>query len=127
MKRLISHIGSVTLLIATPLIMWAAPNQLPGGNPITFDFIDYLAAVLLNFIIGLSMTLMVASIVISGIMIMWARDNPTRLKNGLAMLKTAIYGSAIVMGSGVIINTVWAIVTRDFFCQFSILGICIFK
>lgn len=110
-----------------PIAVSAAASSLPAGNPITFDFIDNLAATLLNFIIGLSGILMVGSIVVSGIMITTSRENPLRFKSGIAALKTAIWGSAVVLGVGVIINTIWALVTRDFFCQVSLLGVCIFN
>ncbi|HVZ11313.1 MAG TPA: hypothetical protein VG941_02790 [Candidatus Paceibacterota bacterium] len=110
-----------------PIAVSAATGSLPAGNPITFDFIDNLAATLLNFIIGLAGVVMVGSIVVSGIMITTSRENPMRFKSGIAALKTAVWGSFVVLGVGVIINTIWALVTRDFFCQVSLLGVCIFN
>ena len=125
MKKFSLYIWSV-IVSFIPFLARAA-DSLPAGNPITFDFIDYLAALLLNFIIGLSMTLMIGFIVASGIMIMGSRDNPNKYGKALAMLRSAIIGSAVILGSGVIINTIWSVVTRDFFCQVSVLGICIFN
>ena len=78
-----------------------------------------------NFIIGLAGVVMITFVVISGIMMSTAGQNQEKFKKARQMLTNVIWGSLVIMGSGVIINTVYAVVTRTFFCQVSVLGICL--
>src|SRR5258708_18630403 len=115
--------------LTVPLFLLALPAlaDLPPGNPITIDDISGIIGVIMNFMIITSMVLAVIFIVLSGIMIMLAQADPTKFKSGLLRLKHAIWGVAVVLGTGVIINTIMAVVNRDFFCQLSFIGICLLK
>ena len=106
-------------------IVMATVSTLPPGNAITFDDIDAVIRLIARFIIGISLTLAVIFIVWSGITIMTAQGNPTRFQNGLLRLRSALIGIAVIMAVGVILNTIASIVDRSFFCQLSILGICL--
>lgn len=99
--------------------------QLPPGKPITFDELDYLIARVATFIMFASVTLAVIFIVRAGITWMSAGANPTKVTEAKEQLKSGIIGAFVVLGVGVIINTIAAVVTREFFCQFSVLGVCI--
>ena len=99
--------------------------QLPPGKPITFDELDMLIARVAQFVLVTSVILAVIFIVRAGITWMSAGANPTKVTEAKAQLKSAIIGAFVVLGVGVIINTVAAVVTRQFFCQFSVLGVCI--
>lgn len=99
--------------------------QLPPGKPITFDELDYLIARVATFIMFASVTLAVIFTVRAGITWMSAGANPTKVTEAKEQLKSGIIGAFVVLGVGVIINTIAAVVTREFFCQFSVLGICI--
>lgn len=112
----------VMVLMATS----ALAANLPAGNAITLDDISGIAEVISRFMIVMSMVLAVIFIVLSGIMTMMAQADPGKFTSGLLRLKHAIYGVAVVLAAGVIINTVASIVDRSFFCQISILGICIY-
>jgi type IV secretory pathway VirB2 component (pilin) len=114
-----------TIVLALPLLAQAY-TQLPPGHAVTFTEIDDLVNFLLEFIIGISFTLMVAFVVISGIMIMTSGGDATRYKDGLLRLKHAAIGAAVVMGAGVIIGTIYGLVNRSFFCQLSVYGICLY-
>ncbi|HZZ99556.1 MAG TPA: hypothetical protein VFK07_02525, partial [Candidatus Paceibacterota bacterium] len=92
---------------------------------VTFGELDHLMGILANFVITIAGLLMIGSIVGSGIMIMASRDNPDAFKKGQTWLRHAIWGAAVVLGVGVIINTVAAVVDRTFFCQLSVVGICL--
>lgn len=105
----------------------SARADLPAGNPVTIDDVSGLIGLVANFLIITSMVLAVIFIVLSGIMIMLAQSNPTAFTKGLTRLKHAIYGVAVVLATGVIINTVAALVDRSFFCQVRLLGICLLK
>lgn len=113
------------LVMALPLLASATVGGLPTGQAVTFGEIDQITGFLANFIIGLSALVMVGSIVLSGIMIMTSRDDPTQFKKGVTWLQHAVWGSAVVFAAGVIINTVAAVVDRTFFCQMSVVGICL--
>ncbi len=96
----------------------------------TFSFApaEDIVATLANFIIGLSGVVMVVFVVISGIMMMTAGANDEKFKNARKMLTNTIWGSLVVMGVGVILNTIYSIVvTGAFFCRLSLLGICLWR
>ena len=100
-------------------------QQLPPGRPITFNELDYLIARIAQFITVTSVVLAIIFIIRAGITWMSAGANETKVTEAKGQLKSAIMGALIVLGFGVIINTIAAVVTREFFCQFSVLGICI--
>ncbi len=99
--------------------------QLPPGKPITFDELDYLIQRIAQFVLVTSVILAVIFIVRAGVTWMYAGADATKLTEAKAQLKSGIIGALIVLGVGVIINTLAALVTREFFCQFSVLGVCL--
>ncbi len=111
-------------LLIMPTVSWA--SDLPAGNPITIDDVSGMISLAARFLIVTSMVCAVIFIVLSGIMIMLAQADPGKFKTGLLRLKHAIWGVAVVLATGVIINTVAALVDRSFFCQVSLLGICFY-
>lgn len=119
MSRYIATLG----LLAMPLF---ARAELPAGHAITLDDVGGLVGVIADFMIGISLVLAVIFIVLSGIMTMMAQADPGKFTDGLLRLKHAIYGVAVVLAAGVIINTVASLIDRSFFCQLSLLGICLF-
>lgn len=125
MKRKLAVKFLVALLIVLPIAVFAA-SELPPGRAITPTEIEGLVVFLARFLIVMSVTVAVIMLTLSGIFRMMAMDNPERLKKARATFKNVIYGALIVLGVGVIINTLAAVVTREFFCQVGIFGICIF-
>lgn len=99
--------------------------QLPPGQPITFDEIDYLIARVATFVMYTSVILAIIFIVRAGITWMSAGADTKKVDDARAQLKSGIIGALIILGVGVIINTLAAIVTREFFCQLSVFGICL--
>ena len=114
-----------TIIFTLPLLCLAY-NDLPAGRAITLGDVDSLVRIIMDFAIGISSFLMVIFIVLSGIMTMSAGSDPEKFKKGLLRLKHAAIGAGVIMAAGVIINTVYALVDRSFFCQVSFLGICLF-
>lgn len=106
-------------------LMATSALALPPGNPVTLGEIDSIIVIIAQFMIVTSMILAVIFIVLSGIMTMMAQADPGKFSNGLLRLKHATIGAGVVLATGVIIATVASIVDRTFFCQISILGICI--
>ena len=105
----------------------SALADLPAGNPITLPEVDSLISRVAQFLVVVSVLLAVIMIVWSGITYMYAGANATKVTEAQTRLKNSIIGAAIVLGVGVIIQTIAGIVTRDFFCQFQLLGVCIIK
>ena len=91
--------------------------QLPPGKPITFNELDYLIARVATFVMVSSVLLAIIFIVRAGITWMSAGAETKKIDDAKAQLKSGIIGALIVLGVGVIINTLLAIVTREFFCQ----------
>lgn len=112
-------------LISYFLLPGLVSAYIPAGNAVTIDDISGIIGVIAQFMIGISMVLAVIFIVLSGIMTMMAQADPGKFTNGLLRLKHAAIGAGVVMATGVIINTVGALVDRSFFCQLSFLGICL--
>ncbi len=114
-----------TLFMALPLLSLAY-TDLPPGTAVTFSEIDSLVRLVMDFMIGIGGVLMVIFIVISGIMTMSAGADSAKFKDGMLRLKHAAIGAGVVLAAGVIINTVYALVDRSFFCQLSVVGVCLF-
>ena len=101
--------------------------DLPAGKPITLPEIDDLIGRIAQFLVVISVLIAIIMIVWSGITYMAAGANATKVTEAQTRLKNAVIGAAIVLGVGVIIETIAGIVTRDFFCQFEMFGVCIVK
>ena len=101
--------------------------QLPPGKPITFDELDYLIARVATFVMVTSVLLAVIFIVRAGVTWMMAGADATKVGEAREQLKSGIIGALIVLGVGVIINTLLAVVTREFFCSFEISVLPIFR
>lgn len=116
------------LFLAMGHVGWAGQlADLPAGQPITIDEVDSLIGRIAQFLLVISVLIAIIMIVWSGITYMAAGANATKVTEAQARLKNAIIGAAVVLGVGVIIQTIAGIVTRDFFCQFQIFGVCIIK
>ena len=89
--------------------------QLPAGRPITFDELDYLIQRIAQFVLVTSVILAVILIVRAGVTWMYAGADATKLTEAKAQLKSGIIGALVVLGVGVIINPLAALVTREFF------------
>lgn len=101
---------------------------LPPGQPITFDEIDNLIERVAQFLVVVSVLLAIIFIVWGGITYMAAGANATKVTEAQTRIKNGIIGAAVVLGVGVIIQTIAGIVTRDFFgCTFDIFGVCIIR
>lgn len=89
--------------------------QLPPGNPLTLDriykqFLEPLA----NFLIAAGVILAIITLVVSGIMY-FRTPSETQAKTANTWFKNGLIGAIIILGVGVIINTVALVVTGGFF------------
>jgi len=101
---------------------------LPSGQPITLDVLDYIIFRVSTFFISISAVLALIFIIWSGVTYMYAGDDSTKITAAQGRLKSGIIGAAIILGVGVIIQTIASVVTLDFFCtaRIPIVGICIY-
>lgn len=114
------------LLLSLAHTSWASQlADLPAGRPITLPEVDSLIERVAQFLVVVSVLIAIIMIIWSGITYMSAGSDTTKVTEAQARLKNATIGAAIVLGVGVIINTIAGIVTRGFFCRFQVLGVCI--
>lgn len=104
---------------------WAAVSSLPAGRPITFDEIGNLIIRIGDFITWGSLILIVIMITLSGVKYAMAGPDTTKATKAKDSLKNAIIGALVILGVGVIIQTVAGLVTREFFCRISVFSICL--
>ncbi len=127
MKTISKILFILLLFLAIAHIGWASQlADLPPGQPITFNELDYLIERIADFMIVTSVLLAVIYIVWGGITYMATGSNTTKVEEARVRIKNGIIGAAVVLGVFVIINTIAGIVSRNFFCQFQLVGICIF-
>jgi len=106
----------------------ALAQGLPSGQPITLTYLDTIIFSISLFFIRTSVALAIIFIVWSGITYMYAGDDSTKVTAAQGRLKSGIIGSAIILGVGVILQTIAGVVTGEFFCQgiwVPIVNICI--
>ncbi|OGN01900.1 MAG: hypothetical protein A3I26_02765 [Candidatus Yanofskybacteria bacterium RIFCSPLOWO2_02_FULL_43_10] len=128
MKTISKILFIALLLLAIAHTGWASQlADLPPGQPITLPEVDSLISQVAQFLLVVSVLIAVIMIVWSGITYMYAGADATKVTAAQGRFKSAVIGAAIVLGVGVIIQTIAGIVTRDFFCQFQLLGVCIIR
>ena len=102
--------------------------DLPPGQPITLTEVDNIIEMLADFLIVASVLLAVIFIIWGGIAYMSAGADTTKVTEAQMRIKNGVIGAAVVLGVGVIMQTIAGIVSRDFFCQvrIPIVGICVY-
>ncbi|HEY4520402.1 MAG TPA: hypothetical protein VJJ72_01185 [Candidatus Paceibacterota bacterium] len=103
----------------------AFATVIPPGRAITLDEVDGLIRLIARFLIVISIVIAIIAFVLSGITYMMG-GTFTDVKKAQAMFKNTLWGTTIILAIGVIINTIAAIVSREFFyCDLRILGVCV--
>ncbi len=101
---------AVTLItcLALPVAVLAAPSvSVPvQGNAITLQNIETLVQDVVNFFITIASVAMVAAFVYAGFLWITAGDNEGQVTKAKTMLRNALWGSLIILGVGVILNTI---------------------
>ena len=92
-------------------------SGLPPGQPITLDVLDYIIFRVSTFFISISGVLALIFIIWAGVTYMYAGEDTTQIQAAQGRLKSGIIGAAIILGVGVIIQTIASVVTLDFFCS----------
>lgn len=108
------HVLAVAVLVLIGTVNFASAD-LPTGRPITLPEIEDIIATIANFLLVAGVIVAVIFIVLAGVKYMYAGSDSAKVKEAQTMLKNGIIGAAIVMGVGVIIQTIASLVSRDFF------------
>ncbi len=109
---------SVLGYLAMAGVTLAANPALPSGNPLSLGEIGLRIVQVVDFIVITSGIIVTIFIIIAGIRWAIAGSDTTKVENAKQSFKAGIYGAAIILGVGVIVNTVEAIITRRFFGGF---------
>lgn len=73
-----------------------------------------------SFFTTIGVSLALIAVIVSGIMYMRAGSSPENVKKAQAWFKNALIGGLIILGVGVIINTLANVVSRQFFCTLQV-------
>lgn len=119
----------IFLILINSRIVYAAVDlskPIPGAEPITLFELTYIVGLIGNFFVMVAPVLLIISLVLSGITFAVAGPNANAVAKAKKWLGYSVVGGLVIFGSGVIINTIAFIVTRDFFCQVVLFGVCLF-
>ena len=106
-----------TVLIPILVLAVALPTPTPptAGTAIDLDEIETLVRRIAQFLIVVSVIIAVIFIIWGGVMYMAARGDEERAKTAKSTIYNGIIGAAVVLGVGVILQTLAGLITRSFF------------
>ncbi|MGD0977457.1 MAG: hypothetical protein ABR875_04175 [Minisyncoccia bacterium] len=113
MKSFNKILGLSAALFLLPLMTLA--YDLPTGTPWTTTGIMTALNNAANFMLAFAIAGAIIIIIYAGIIYLSSGFNPKAVESAKGVLKYAIYGVAIVLAAGIIINTVAFLVTGNFF------------
>ncbi len=86
----------------------------PSGDALTLSRIELLLRAVGNYLMIFGIIIAVIAIAVSGIT--WMTSPDEKAQTAKIRLKNSIYGTAIFLGVGLIIKTIYSIITGTFFC-----------
>jgi len=115
--KIAKYIIPAAMALIPMLTLAALPNPtVPiGGQPVTMTEIENIIQGIARFLIIVGVVIAVIFIILGGLKWLTAQGSPDKLKSAKATLKNGIIGAIIVLGVGVIIQTLAGIITRTFF------------
>jgi len=114
LKKILPALVLVSLL-ALPMVASAVRTPTPEDEGVTLLQVQLMVERISEFIIVVGILVVVIAIVIAGIMYAIAGDDATKQSKAKAWLWNGVIAALIVLGVGVLMNTVGNIVTRSFF------------
>lgn len=111
-------IALTVMAVLTPVLALAAlPTPTPPvtGTGITLVEIEALLNRIAKFLIVVSIIIAVIFIVWGGILYMAARGDEGKVETAKSTIYNGIIGAAVVLGVGVILQTLAGVITRSFF------------
>ena len=121
MKNISKTTLVVLAVIAVLMPVLVLAQQLPVPTPptvgtaITLDEIEDLIRRIAQFLIIISVIIAVIFIIWGGIMYMASRGDEEAAKKGKDTIWNGVIGAAVVLGVGVILQTLAGLITRSFF------------
>lgn len=107
-------------MVLLPLLTMATtrvdpPDVLTPGAAITLTDLENIIQRISNFMVIVSVLIAVIFIIYGGIRYMTAGGEPKRAEEARKVIFNGIIGAGVVLGVGVILNTVKVILARQFF------------
>lgn len=96
------------------------PTPSVGGQGLTLAEIGRLISTVGSFLTAVGFGIAIVAVIVSGLMYMYAGSSPEAVKKAQTWFKNAVIGSFIILGFGVILNTLANVVSRQFFCTLEI-------
>lgn len=96
------------------------PTPPVPGQGLTLAEIGALIARVGSFLTSIGVLLAMIAVIVSGIIYMKAGADPTKITNAKTWFKNVLIGALIVLGVGMIINTLANVISRQFFCTIQI-------
>lgn len=121
-KKISKWAVPIALTVMPVLVFALIVPTVPGGTTggaITLDELENLIRGIARFLVIISIIIAVIFIVLGGIMYMAARGSEDGVKKAKDTIFNGIIGAAVVLAVGVILNTLAAIITRNFFGGFT--------
>lgn len=115
MKKIIFIFGLIAVLSPFLVAVAADGLVLPPPDAWTQDKIQTLLATVANFLIWAGITLAIITLVVAGIIYFSSGFNAKNVDKAKGLFKNALIGIALIVGAGVIINTVAVLITGQFF------------
>ena len=116
-KTTLAIFAVAAVLMPVLVLAGALPTPTPPttGTPITLVEIENLIKRIAQFLIIVSVIIAVIFIIWGGVMYMAARGDETAATNAKTTIFNGIIGAAVVLGVGVILQTLAGLITRSFF------------
>ncbi len=105
----------ISLLILIPFLVSAQPAPLASPEPWTADDIKDVLTLIANFLIAVGIIGAVITLVTAGIIYFASGFNANAVAKARGLFRSALIGTLLIVGAGVIINTIGVIVTGEFF------------
>lgn len=115
----VALVSMAVMAVLMPVLVLAVtlptPTPPTSGEAVTLDEIESLIRRIAQFLIIVSVIVAVIFIIWGGVMYMAARGDEDRVKTAKSTIYNGIIGAAVVLGVGVILQTLAGLITRNFF------------
>ncbi|HEY4506802.1 MAG TPA: hypothetical protein VJH71_01385 [Candidatus Paceibacterota bacterium] len=105
----------LTMPFATFAVTIVPPDVTTTGNPITLQDVENIITRVANFLMVIAIIIAVIFIIWGGIKYMTSRGDAKAAGEAKGIIINGIIGAAVVLGVGVILNTVRSLLARTFF------------
>ena len=102
-------------ILSLAAVQITPPDVTTTGTPITLVEIENIISRIANFLIVISVIIAVIFIIWGGVKYMVSRGDEKAATEAKSIIFNGIIGAAVVLGVGVILNTVKALLARTFF------------